>query len=69
MNHPLPTEAARIADCVRFHAAIDPGHPACIHDGAVTTYGELAAEAARWSRALLAAGVARGDRVAMLAVP
>jgi len=69
MSHPLPLDAARIADCVRFHAAIDADHPACIHDGAVTSYGALAGDVARWSKALLAAGVVRGDRVAMLAVP
>ena len=69
MSHPLPHEARRIGDCVRFHAALDPEHPVCVHDGAITTYGALAAEMARWSKALLAAGVVRGDRVAMLAVP
>jgi len=69
MSHPLAADAVRIGDTVRFHAALDPGHPACVHDGRVTTYGELAAGMARWSKALLAAGVGRGDRVAMLAVP
>ena len=69
MSHPLPVDARRIGDCVRFHADLDPDHPACIHDGVVTSYGALAADIARWSKALLAAGVKHGDRVAMLAVP
>lgn len=69
MNHPLPHHAGRIGDCVRFHAAIDPEHPACVEGGAATSYGGLVEDVARWSKALLAAGVKRGDRVAMLAVP
>lgn len=69
MSHPLPLDAHRIGDCVRFHAGLDADFPACIHDGEVTSYGALAADMARWSKALLAAGVGRGDRIAMLPVP
>lgn len=44
-----------------------PDRPAISFDGEETTFAELLDESAAWSKALLALGVARGDRVALLA--
>ena len=65
----LPLTAERIGDCLRHHARTAPNHEAAVHHDKRLTYGELEAEVTRWSKALLAAGVAKGDRVAMLTPP
>ena len=65
----LPTDATRIAECVFHHAAADPDWEACVHEDRRMSYGALATEVTRWAKALLAAGVAKGDRVAMLTPP
>ncbi len=44
-----------------------PEHPFLIHEGVSTSYGETEAGANRAARALLSAGLARGDRVGLLA--
>lgn len=48
------------------HAAATPGHPAFLFDGRTITYGELADQSRRIATHLLAGGVQRGDRVAIL---
>ncbi|MBN36546.1 MAG: hypothetical protein CMM46_17560 [Rhodospirillaceae bacterium] len=66
---PLPTEAVRIGQCVSHHATRDPDREAAVHDTTRMRYGELDQAMTRWAKALLAAGVKHGDRVAMLTPP
>jgi long-chain acyl-CoA synthetase len=56
-----PPEAGLLAQ-----ARLRPDAPALIVDGAVTTFGELDGQARDLAHALAAAGVQRGDRVAVL---
>ena len=65
----LPVNARRIGQCVGFHAAREPDREAAVHGGTRLGYRALDELAARWARALLSAGVARGDRVASLTPP
>ena len=65
----LPVDARRIGECVSFHAAREPGREAAVHDRTRLAYRDLDRIVARWAGALLAAGVARGDRVASLTPP
>ena len=44
-----------------------PDRPALLHDGRRLTYGELARDANRLARAFAGAGIARGDRIGLLA--
>jgi len=66
---PLPVDAVRIGQCVSHHAAREPEREAAVHDQMRLTYGQLDDAMARWAKALLAAGVGKGDRVAMLCPP
>ena len=65
----LPVDACRIGQCVSFHAAREPGHEAAVHGARRLSYHDLDLAMAGWAKALLAAGVTRGERVAMLAPP
>ena len=65
----LPVDARRIGECVSFHAAREPGREAAVHGRTRLAYRDLDRAVTRWAAALLAAGVARGDRVASLAPP
>ena len=65
----LPVDARRIGQCVGFHAARDPNHEAVVHGTARLSYRDLERAVTRWARALLVAGVSRGDRVASLTPP
>ena len=65
----LPVDARRIGECVSFHAAREPGREAAVHGGTRLAYRDLDRVVTRWAAALLAAGVARGDRVASLTPP
>ena len=65
----LPVDARRIGQCVRFHAAREPGREAAVHGTTRLSYRDLDHTVTRWARALLAAGVTRGDRVASLTPP
>lgn len=65
----LPPLLPRISDYAAWQARIRPDEPAMMLDGAATTYGELAQAVDRQARALLAAGVLKGDRVATLQTP
>jgi long-chain acyl-CoA synthetase len=56
----------RVADVVREHAARRGGHPALGHGDRTITYAELDARSSRLAQALLARGIARGERVAYL---
>ena len=65
----LPANARRIGQCVGFHAAREPDREAAVHGGTRLGYRGLDELTARWAKSLLAAGVARGDRVASLTPP
>ena len=65
----LPVDARRIGECVSFHAAREPGREAAVHGRTRLAYRDLDRAVTRWAAALLAAGVARGDRVASLTPP
>jgi acyl-CoA synthetase (AMP-forming)/AMP-acid ligase II len=60
---------ARISDWVAFHAGRKPEEDALVLGSRRWTYRELASEADQFARALLAAGVSKGDRVAFLSTP
>ena len=64
-----PVDARRIGQCVGFHAAREPDCEAAVHGPTRLTYRDLDRTMARWAKALLAAGVSRGDRVASLTPP
>ena len=59
----------RISDYPAHYAQQVPARAATILDGQRLTYSELAADVERCARALLAHGVAKGDRIAMLSTP
>ncbi len=44
-----------------------PDHPFVVHEGEKTSYGDVEAASNRLARALLSSGLARGDRVGLLA--
>lgn len=62
-------DALVIHDILRAHAARIGGAPAAADSRKTMTYGELASAVDGYARALLGAGLRRGDRVAMLAPP
>jgi acyl-CoA synthetase (AMP-forming)/AMP-acid ligase II len=64
-----PEAPGRISDYPFHWARRDPGREAAVLGEARLTYGELAAAVERTARALHAAGIRRGDRVAMLSTP
>ncbi len=59
----------RLSDYVRYWARRRPEREASVLDGSRLTYEGLADRVAAMSKAMLAAGVRRGDRVAMLTAP
>lgn len=59
----------RITDYVHHYARLAPGREAVVCGARRLTYAQLSAEVEECARALLAAGVGKGDRVAMLALP
>ncbi|MEM9209000.1 MAG: class I adenylate-forming enzyme family protein, partial [Pseudomonadota bacterium] len=59
----------RLPDYVSKFAKSAPGSIAVVSDTERFTYAELDKAVARWARALLAAGVSKGARVAMLSTP
>jgi long-chain acyl-CoA synthetase len=61
-----PYDDSTLVDVVRARAAKRPGAPALRFQGAVTSYGELVAQAEAFAAALEARGVKRGDRVALV---
>ena len=65
----LPVDARRIGQCVSFHAAREPEREAAVHGATRLGYRDLDRAVTRWARALLTAGVTRGDRVASLTPP
>jgi acyl-CoA synthetase (AMP-forming)/AMP-acid ligase II len=65
---PLPT-LNRISDYLAWHAERSPGQEAVILEATRLSYQELNARVDAYARALIAAGVAKGDRVATLATP
>lgn len=59
----------RITDYLDHHAAHSADAPAAWHEGTTLSYGELKRRVDALARALLAAGIRRGDRVATLSPP
>jgi long-chain acyl-CoA synthetase len=55
-----------LADLARTQARVRADHPALTFEGRELTYGELDRRANRVANALTAAGIGRGDRVALL---
>ncbi|MCA8893822.1 MAG: acyl--CoA ligase, partial [Amphiplicatus sp.] len=66
--HPL-SEARRIDEFVAYWSRETPEACACVLDDERISYSELQARIDRLAKALIAHGVARGDRVATLATP
>ncbi len=58
-----------ITDYLDYHGENSPAAPAVSHDGRTLSYGELKQRVDELARALLAAGIQRGDRVATLSPP
>ena len=56
-----------LADLIREHAAHHPASPCLSFEGETITFGEMHARSSRVANALLAAGLAPGDRVVVLA--
>ncbi|MBP7335199.1 class I adenylate-forming enzyme family protein [Niveispirillum sp.] len=69
MTRPLPPLLPRISDYATWQANQQPDAIAMKLDGVATTYATLAAQVEGLARALLAAGVTKGDRVASLLPP
>ncbi len=59
----------RFSDFPSLHAARAPDAPAVVFEEMRWNYGELDRRVEECAKALLACGIARGDRVAMLATP
>ncbi|HTO83526.1 MAG TPA: class I adenylate-forming enzyme family protein [Methylomirabilota bacterium] len=66
---PDVVELDRISDYPDYWAARRPGHEAMVLHDLRLTYADLAAAVDRCARAMFAAGVRRGDRVAVLCTP
>jgi acyl-CoA synthetase (AMP-forming)/AMP-acid ligase II len=66
---PLPPPFPRISDCLNWHAERQPDAEALVIDGRRISYAQLAAQVDEMARALMASGVAKGDRVATLQTP
>ncbi len=64
-----PPELQRINDYVFHYAEERPGQYALVQESRRWTYREFAEQVDRFARALLAAGVRKGDRVAFMATP
>ncbi|OHC94264.1 MAG: acyl-CoA synthetase [Sphingomonadales bacterium RIFCSPLOWO2_12_FULL_63_15] len=62
----MGTDAIRVADHVRAHAAATPSAIALIFEGRETSYGALDRQASRVANGLIAAGYGVGDRIAYL---
>ena len=69
MMPPLPSLLPRISDYASWQAERRPDAVAMVLDGVTITYAALADGVDRLARALLAAGVRKGDRVASLLPP
>ena len=65
----IPPLLDRISDYVAYYAERQPDVDATLHEGRHRTYAELRQHVDEIARALMAAGVAHGDRVATLATP
>jgi acyl-CoA synthetase (AMP-forming)/AMP-acid ligase II len=63
----LPLPYCNVADLTRLHARERPGHVALIFGGRAVTYSDLNRHASMIANGLIEAGVARHDRVALLA--
>lgn len=65
----LPPLLDRISDYAAWHAAASPNAVALVLDGKATSYASLSASVDALAKALIAAGVEKGDRVATLQSP
>lgn len=62
--HPYPDTT--LIDIVAETARLRPGHPALMFKGTTISYGEMERQATAFAAALVANGVKKGDRVAIL---
>jgi len=62
----MGTDAIRVADHVRAHAAATPDAIALIFEGRETSYAALDRQASRVANGLIAAGYGVGDRISYL---
>lgn len=69
IDQPNPPSFGRISDYLRHNAELNPTKKALIATDRQLTYGEFAKSVDDHARALLAAGVKPGDRVALMARP
>ena len=69
MTDTSPTDATRIGACLVHHAKLTPDQEAVVDRRSRLSYAQLMSAVTRWSKALLAAGINKGDRVAMLTPP
>ena len=65
----LPPELPLISDYVAYWARERPGHAALVLDDHVTSYSEFESQVERCAKALVAAGVGCGERIAHLTTP
>jgi acyl-CoA synthetase (AMP-forming)/AMP-acid ligase II len=65
----MPPVLDRISDYVAHHARAHPAREALVLGPARWSYGRLAEDVDRHAASLLAAGVAKGDRVALFSTP
>lgn len=61
-----PYPKTTLIDVVAETARLRPGHPALIFKGTTVSYGEMERQATAFAAALVANGVKKGDRVAIL---
>ncbi|HWA50022.1 MAG TPA: AMP-binding protein [Dongiaceae bacterium] len=65
----IPTGLPRISDYPAIVAEVDPGRVAAILGDRSLNYGELARRIDESARAMLAHGITKGDRIAILSTP
>ena len=65
----IPTGLPRISDYPQIIARLHPDHPAAILGEHILDYGQLAQQIDDCCRAMLAHGIDKGDRIAILSTP
>lgn len=64
-----PTSIRRVSDAIAHHAAEKPDATALIFDDEFITYGDLWQRVQTFAKALIAAGIQPGERIAFLGAP
>ncbi len=65
----IPTGLPRISDYPNLIARLHPDRPAAVLGERILDYGQLARQIDECCRAMLARGIAKGDRIAILSTP